>query len=90
MVAHHGNSCKKCAAPMLERFFVMTAHNFYIQNFQTLLAGNGCYLFERRQMPAGEDIFVDPYVTAAGCAADTNRMHEGLTSGDSELAMLAK
>jgi hypothetical protein len=55
----------------------MTAHNFYIQNFQTLLAGGGCYLFERRQIPAGEDIFIDPSVTAAGCAADTNLMHKG-------------
>ena len=33
---------------MLERFFVMTAQNFYIQNFQALLAGGGCYVFERR------------------------------------------
>ena len=64
---------------MFEHFFVMTARNFYIQNFQALLAGGGCYLFERRQIPAGEDIFVDPSIIAAGCAADTNRMQEGLT-----------
>ena len=62
---------------MFKRFFVMTARNFYIQNFQALLAGGGCYLFERRQIPNGEDILVDTSVTAAGCVADTNRMHEG-------------
>jgi len=59
----------------------MTAHNFYIQNFQTLLAGGGCYLFERRQIPAGEDIFIDSTVKAPGCAAYTNRMHKGQTIG---------
>ena len=66
---------------MLERFFVMVADNFYIQNFQALLAGGGCYLFERRQILAGEDIFIDLSVTAGGCDADTNRMHKGQTIG---------
>ena len=62
---------------MFARFFVMTACNFYIQNFQALLAGGGCYLFERPQIPAREDIFIDLSFAAAGCAADTNRMHKG-------------
>ena len=75
---------------MFERFFIMTAHNFYIQNFQILLAGSGCYLSERRQIPAGEDIFIDPSGTAAVCAADTNRMQKGQTIGDSILAKLRK
>ena len=49
----HGNICKKCAAPMLER----------------------------RHIPAGENIFIDPSFTAAGCAAENNRMHKGQTIG---------
>ena len=54
MTAYHGNICKKCVAPMFERFFVMTAQNFYIQHFQAFLAGDGCYFFEPGRYPPGK------------------------------------
>ena len=75
---------------MFERIFVMTARNFHIQNFQALLGGGGCYLFERRQIPSGEDIFIDPSGTAAVCAADTNRMQKGQTIGGQHSGETAK
>ena len=71
------NTCavyKKCLTPLFQRFLVMAAHDLNIGDFAALSNGSGGHLSKRRQIAAGEDIFVDPPIAPAGLLAERNRM----------------
>ena len=74
MLANAGTVFEKCLTSLFERLVIMAARGLNSGDFLALPDGGGGHLFKRRQIAAGENIFVDPPVAPAGSLADRNQM----------------
>ena len=90
MTAYNGNICKKCAAPMFEYFFLMTAHNFYIQIFKPCWLAAAVTCSSASRYPSGKLYLLIHLLQRRGVPLTPIECMRAKPSGDNNLAMLTK